>query len=577
MTTRGSIDRARGGDGGGFPAPGTPNAGGGGGGASGEVFPTRFSWLYGGDNVHLCGSFTNWLETVPMAQELNADGSRTFTVVCDLPPGYHQYKFIVDGQWRHDESQAFIQDPLGNVNNWLYVKPSGGQTPPPQNAPTQAEAVPRSAPVPVPGASRPAASGESGGMDWMNDGGGRDAATTRSSGALKSRRTSMDTNGPGAAMAASAQSGEGDTSGARVMDFLQKHTAYELIPESNKVVVLDTALPVRQAFHAFYEQGIYAAPLWDEKTRDFIGLLSAGDFIDIMRRLTAALSDREDLTDDDLDEYSIQVIREEYEKEGIKMKPLISVRPEDSLYHVALTMTEAGVHNVPVLSHSSVCPAGGSVSTSNTTDCPQLLHMTNLAEVLACLNRHFRGIPSALPLFSQPIGALPIGTWTERYGGSRSKPIPPLPAGIDEQYLVKELYPIRAVTPSASIEQVFDVLHGISALPIVNEHGVLMDLYARGDVIRLAANSAYRASISEMSVAQALGALRPTALNEQNDPSSTHYGRFSTCVRGDTLRTALEMLSLPNIRRLIVVDPVTKVVEGVVSLSDVFSFLIENA
>jgi 5'-AMP-activated protein kinase regulatory gamma subunit len=37
------------------------------------------------------------------------------------------------------------------------------------------------------------------------------------------------------------------------------------------------------------------------------------------------------------------------------------------------------------------------------------------------------------------------------------------------------------------------------------------------------------------------------------------------------------MLSLPNIRRLIVVDPVTKVVEGVVSLSDVFSFLIENA
>ena len=114
-------------------------------------------------------------------------------------------------------------------------------------------------------------------------------------------------------------------------------------------------------------------------------------------------------------------------------------------------------------------------------------------------------------------------------------------------------------------------------MPIVNEHGVLMDLYARGDVIRLAANSAYRASIKDMCVAQALGATRPTALNEQNDPSSTHYGRFSTCVRGDTLRTALEMLSLPNIRRLIVVDPTTKVVEGVVSLSDVFSFLIENA
>ena len=68
--------------------------------------------------VHLCGSFTNWLETVPMAPEPTPSGAQVFAVVCNLPPGYHQYKFIVDGEWRHDENQAFIQDPLGNVNNW---------------------------------------------------------------------------------------------------------------------------------------------------------------------------------------------------------------------------------------------------------------------------------------------------------------------------------------------------------------------------------------------------------------------------------------------------------------------------
>ena len=39
---------------------------------------------------------------------------------------YHQYKFIVDGEWRHDETQPFMPDPLGNVNNWLFVrKPEG--------------------------------------------------------------------------------------------------------------------------------------------------------------------------------------------------------------------------------------------------------------------------------------------------------------------------------------------------------------------------------------------------------------------------------------------------------------------
>lgn len=35
---------------------------------------------------------------------------------------YHQYKFIVDGEWRHDESQPYMPDPLGNVNNWLFVR-----------------------------------------------------------------------------------------------------------------------------------------------------------------------------------------------------------------------------------------------------------------------------------------------------------------------------------------------------------------------------------------------------------------------------------------------------------------------
>ena len=51
--------------------------------------------------------------------------------VCSTPPSvrmllppcrYHQYKFIVDGKWRHDETAPFMPDPLGNVNNWLFVR-----------------------------------------------------------------------------------------------------------------------------------------------------------------------------------------------------------------------------------------------------------------------------------------------------------------------------------------------------------------------------------------------------------------------------------------------------------------------
>jgi hypothetical protein len=44
----------------------------------------------------------------------------------NLPPGSHQYKFIVDGQWRHDHTAPTVLDNLGNVNNCITVQPPPG-------------------------------------------------------------------------------------------------------------------------------------------------------------------------------------------------------------------------------------------------------------------------------------------------------------------------------------------------------------------------------------------------------------------------------------------------------------------
>lgn len=71
----------------------------------------------------------------------------------------------------------------------------------------------------------------------------------------------------------------------KIRDFLMAHTAYELIPESGKVILLDVQLPIRQAFHALSEQGISSAPLWDPVERTIVGLISASDFIDTLSRL----------------------------------------------------------------------------------------------------------------------------------------------------------------------------------------------------------------------------------------------------------------------------------------------------
>ena len=40
-----------------------------------------------------------------------------------------------------------------------------------------------------------------------------------------------------------------------------------------------------------------------------------------------------------------------------------------------------------------------------------LLHIATISGVLASLMRHFRASLSSLPLLTQPVGNLPIGTW----------------------------------------------------------------------------------------------------------------------------------------------------------------------
>lgn len=46
------------------------------------------------------------------------------------------------------------------------------------------------------------------------------------------------------------------------------------------------------------------------------------------------------------------------------------------------------------------------------------------------------------------------------------------------------------------------------------------------------------------------------------------------CTPNDSLRAVVERLSVPGVRRLIVVHPETRRAEGVVSLSDVSTYLL---
>lgn len=116
----------------------------------------------------------------------------------------------------------------------------------------------------------------------------------------------------------------------KVRDFLASHTAYELIPESGKVVLIDVDFSVRKAFHALSEQGIASAPLWDRAAQDVVGMISASDFIETLKQLRDTASSGGALTDSEMDAHTIRATRLLAAAAGAPSRPLVACHENDS-------------------------------------------------------------------------------------------------------------------------------------------------------------------------------------------------------------------------------------------------------
>lgn len=51
------------------------------------------------------------------------EGAGTWSVVTPVPPGPHEFKFIVDGEWKHSERHPTIGIDEVSLNNVRYVLP----------------------------------------------------------------------------------------------------------------------------------------------------------------------------------------------------------------------------------------------------------------------------------------------------------------------------------------------------------------------------------------------------------------------------------------------------------------------
>uniref|UniRef100_A0A7N6BVW5 CBS domain-containing protein n=1 Tax=Anabas testudineus TaxID=64144 RepID=A0A7N6BVW5_ANATE len=237
------------------------------------------------------------------------------------------------------------------------------------------------------------------------------------------------------------------------MRFMKCHKCYDIIPTSSKLVVFDTTLQVKKAFFALVANGVRAAPLWESKKQSFVGMLTITDFINILTRYYKSPM----VQIYELEEHKIETWRELYLQETFK--PLVHISPDASIFEAVYSLIKNKIHRLPVID-----PVSGNA-----------LYILTHKRILKFLQLFVCEMP--MPAFmKQTLEELGVGTYTN-------------------------IAYIHPDTPLITALSVF-THRRVSALPVVDHHGKVVDIYSKFDVINLAAEKTY--NNLDVTVTQAL-------------------------------------------------------------------------
>jgi 5'-AMP-activated protein kinase regulatory gamma subunit len=295
--------------------------------------------------------------------------------------------------------------------------------------------------------------------------------------------------------------------------FMKAHKCYDLIPTSSKLVVFDTELPVRKAFFALVYNGVRAAPLWDSQKQEFVGMLTITDFIQILYRYYTKDSVSDGIQK--LEEHKISTWRKLFETDG-QLKPFITIDPHESLFHAVQVLCNEKIHRLPLLEQSS-----GNIT-----------YILTHKRLIKFLYLYINDLPKPSFMDKTP-KELGIGSWGN-------------------------ICTISMDTPLIEALKIF-LEKRVSALPLLDSEGRVVDIYAKFDAINLAADKTY--NNLDVTVYEAL------------QHRSEWFEGVRKCSESDSLMTVIEIIVKAEVHRLIVTDDEQKVV-GIISLSDILKHLV---
>ncbi|KAF8605121.1 CBS-domain-containing protein [Ceratobasidium sp. AG-I] len=310
--------------------------------------------------------------------------------------------------------------------------------------------------------------------------------------------------------------------------FLNGRSSYDVFPVSFRLIVLDTKLEVKKALGALLLNGVVSAPLWDSDTSRFAGMFTVADIIHLIQYYYHTSS--YDNAAADVEHFRLESLRKIERELKVPPPPLLSVHPLKPLYDACRLLIQTHARRLPLLDHDE--QTGDQV----------VLSVLTQYRVLKFIAINCRDIIH-LHISLRTLG---IGTYVDPQS--------------DNPY-----HPIATATLTT---RVFDVVHmfserGISAVPILDENGIVVNLYETVDVITLVRLGEYKSL--DLTIAAALAHRAPD------------FPGVITCTPSDSLASLLALVRQRRVHRLVVVegeDGRKGRLAGIITLSDVLKYVV---
>ncbi|KAK0560940.1 AMP-activated serine/threonine-protein kinase regulatory subunit [Tilletia horrida] len=332
-----------------------------------------------------------------------------------------------------------------------------------------------------------------------------------------------------------------------IRDFLRERSSYDVLPVSFRVVVLDTKLVVKPALDVLWQAGIISAPLWHSTAVDpptsgstdgnddsqspqdatsstspppstaapnaesdlpsskikpgFAGMLTVNDIIHLIQYYYKFHASY-DIAAKDVEHFRLESLRDIEQALQVPQPPLLSIDPLRPLYQACQLLVKTHARRLPLLDYDETTGMETVVS---------VLTQYRVLKFIAMNCRETQGLHRTLH-------SCGIGTYTDTVN-------------------------IATATLDTTV---FDIVHifsemGISAVPILDDEGYVVDMYETVDVITLVRTGAYTAL--DLTIRQAL----------ERRPKD--FPGVFTCSPQDSLANIFALLRKVRFHRLLVLEP----------------------